>query len=391
VTVTVGLAWHSLRPGNLGIDALSRTDIAIINSAAQSVGVDVDYVLMGNPARDNGPPDIPGVTVGPRPSLKRLLIGKDKYRAAVRRCDIVIDIGEGDSFADIYGAKRFGVQIISKLFALLAGKPLVLAPQTIGPFKHPASRAIAVYIMKRCEQVFSRDKLSTQVLRDLGITSNAAEAIDLAFSLPFTTPTRSIEGSTRVGINVSGLLAAGGYNSGNQFGLKIDYLDFTRSIIEHFLAIKNVEVFLVPHVLSAGSIEDDVAASKRLQDIYPRLKLAPSFQDSAEAKSFISGLDFLVAARMHACIAAFSSGVAVVPVAYSRKFAGLFGTLGFDYVLDAQKLGTEDAVAFVKKAFIERSELENSIKAGLEIVHERLKSYEDFIAKLLKRIASKKI
>lgn len=391
MTVTVGLAWHSLRPGNLGIDALSRTDIAIIASAAHRVGVDVDYVLMGNPARDNRAPDLERVTIGPRPSLKRLLSGRDLYRAAVRKCDIVIDIGEGDSFADIYGVKRFGVQIISKVFALMAGKPLVLAPQTIGPFKHRVSRAIAVGIMNRCEKVFSRDKLSTQVLRELGIEANRAEAIDLAFSLPFTRADRSTTASTRVGINVSGLLAAGGYNSDNQFDLTIDYLAFTRTTIEYFLEIDGVEIFLVPHVLSRGSIEDDIAASEALMSSYPQLRLAPAFEDSSDAKSFISGLDFLVAARMHACIAAFSAGVPVVPVAYSRKFSGLFGTLGYEYVLEAQKLSTEDAVEFVKKSFVERTVLARSINTGLSIVHERLKSYEDFIANLLEKVAARKI
>ena len=39
-------------------------------------------------------------------------------------------------------------------------------------------------------------------------------------------------------------------------------------------------------------------------------------------------------ARMHACIAAFSSGVPVVPMAYSRKFEGLFGSLGYDRTVD---------------------------------------------------------
>ena len=43
-----------------------------------------------------------------------------------------------------------------------------------------------------------------------------------------------------------------------------------------------------------------------------------------EAKSHISGMDFFIGSRMHACIAAYSSGVPVFPLGYSRKFTGLF-------------------------------------------------------------------
>lgn len=386
MTVVVGLAWHSLNPGNLGIDALSRTDISIIDAAAENAGVKVEYILMGNPSRKHIKLSDKRISIGPRPSLKRYFTGRDKYAAAVRKCDLVIDIGEGDSFADIYGFKRFGVQLLSKLIAMHAGKPLILAPQTIGPFKNPVWRTIAKIIMRRCERIYSRDHLSTQVLRDLGVAGNSDEAIDLAFSLPFNKKEGGEDSPKRVGINVSGLLLAGGYNSSNQFGLSIDYEAFTRGIIEYFLKQDGVEVWLVPHVLSSGSIEDDTSASNYFRNIYPDVKIAPDFEDSTDAKSFISGLDFLCAGRMHACIAAFSSKVAVVPVAYSRKFAGLFGTLGYDHVLDARELTTEQAVDFVSNAFVRREQLVSNIEKGLEIVEARLKLYRDFLSEILLRI-----
>ena len=63
---------------------------------------------------------------------------------------------------------------------------------------------------------------------------------------------------------------------------------------------------------------------------YPRAIVAPAFRTPVEAKSYIAGMDFFAGARMHACIAAVSSGVPVYPLAYSRKFNGLFvETLGY--------------------------------------------------------------
>lgn len=43
-------------------------------------------------------------------------------------------------------------------------------------------------------------------------------------------------------------------------------------------------------------------------------------------------------------IAAFSSGVATIPTSYSIKFEGLFGTLGYDRVIDLKTLSTDGAL-----------------------------------------------
>ena len=64
-------------------------------------------------------------------------------------------------------------------------------------------------------------------------------------------------------------------------------------------------------------------------------------------------MNFFVGARMHACIAAFSSGVPTVPMAYSRKFTGLFTeTLGYNCLCDMREqdedLICENVLSFCK-------------------------------------------
>jgi hypothetical protein len=103
-----------------------------------------------------------------------------------------------------------------------------------------------------------------------------------------------------------------------------------RRLITALLARGDCDVHLVPHVLAPHlPVDDDGAAADRLKAAYPALQRHPDFTSASDAKSFISGLDFLIGARMHATIAAFSSGVPVVPISYSRKFEGLYGALGY--------------------------------------------------------------
>lgn len=55
-------------------------------------------------------------------------------------------------------------------------------------------------------------------------------------------------------------------------------------------------------------------------------------------------MDVFIGARMHATIGAFSSGVATIPTAYSRKFNGLYEGLQYPYVVDLLNEATEACV-----------------------------------------------
>lgn len=378
--ITIGLLWHSLSSDNLGVGALTESQIAICQSAAQRAGVAVEFIVFGTEGGSSYAPPGVKLTQGSRISIKQMLTGRSPFLKELDRCDIVFDIGEGDSFADIYGLKRFLFLIASKIAVLAKGKPLVLSPQTIGPFGHWYTRAISAMVMRRCQKVFARDGLSADYLRQIGVECNTDEVIDVAFRLPFTRPAPRADRRIRIGVNVSGLLFSGGYAGGNQFGLTLDYPDLIRRLLVNWTASPENEVWLIPHVIPDDIPNDDdrVAIDKLLKE-FPFVQRAPEFSSPSEAKSFIAGMDFVTGARMHACIAAFSSGVPVVPLAYSRKFNGLFAALGYSWVADAKAMTTEQAYETILEGFARRGELAQSEVSGNQIAQEKLERYEGFI------------
>jgi polysaccharide pyruvyl transferase WcaK-like protein len=123
--------------------------------------------------------------------------------------------------------------------------------------------------------------------------------------------------------------------------------------------------------------------SVELAKEFPGAIVAPRFKTPQEAKSYISGLDFFAGARMHACIAAFSSGVPVLPMAYSRKFSGLFGSLGYELVADCRTLGASEMQEAFRQAFQDRVRLKALVADCLSRGLERLRLYEDAVAKEL--------
>lgn len=383
--ITVALPWHSLGHGNLGVDALTRSNIAIIRAAAARIGREVRFITLCSSGTVE-PGDIPeGVEIGPQPRIKPLLAGRSDYLAALRRCQLVVDIGEGDSWSDIYGRHRFAFHSGTKIAALVLGKPLVLAPQTIGPFNHPFTRWLSDRIMARARAVFSRDDLSSAYFASRGLKTPTAEFIDVAFRLPFDRQPR-LPDTVRAGINVSGLLYRGGYTGRNELGLTIDYVDYTHRLIAALIE-RGVEVHLVPHVIAPDGNDDDRSVIPALIERFPMLQVPAPFRSASAAKSFMSGLDFVVGGRMHACIGAFSAGTPVVPLAYSRKFNGLFGTLGYSHYVDGKAVDTDTALAQTLTAFENRDQLARDIEAGLQIAASRLDAYEAELAQILAEIA----
>lgn len=353
----IGLVWHSVNSGNLGVGALTVSNLALVRQVASKLGLTPRFTIIGF-LGDDFPTYVSGDDIEVLPLNGRAMLPGGAYWKRLGELDCVLDIGAGDSFADIYGLNRFVYQWLTKAMTLAHRTPLILSPQTIGPFtRHPQSE-IAASLMNRADRVFARDPLSFEVARTMAPKAKVTQTIDVAFALPFERRTRPAGGPLEVGINVSGLLFNGGHTGANEFGMQISYADYTRQLIQALKARPDVSVKLIAHVYSNiipheddGRIIDQLAAELGVDR-------APDFASPSAAKSYISGLDFMVGGRMHACIAAISSGVPVVPVAYSRKFTGLFeGVLGYRHTVPVTGLDTQAAVNFTLERFDRRAEL----------------------------------
>lgn len=385
--LTIGLFWHSPNSDNLGVGALTLANIELLTKAADKVGFKLSFIIFGY--QDNREIYVKGDNIetvalnGKLVAIPFTGLGK-----SLKRCDIVFDIGGGDSFASIYGWKRITYFLLSKWRTIMNGRPLVLSPQTIGPFTPGFMTWFAGFTVKRAYLTFARDKLSlSHLLDDLKVAEKKSRlTTDVAFALPFEKKDFGPSERPRVGINISGLLINGGYTGKNEFGLTLDYRALIERSIEYFQE-KGAEVHLVSHVIAEHIVEDDYRASEKLVEKYPDVILAPSFFDPIEAKSYIAGLDFFTGARMHACIAAASSGVPVVPMAYSRKFQGLFGAFGYDHTLECKELDTDAAFDYLTSKYENIDELRVDVANLYAKASEKLEIYKSEASDLMLKVS----
>lgn len=332
----VALLQHSWSNPNLGVVALSECNLELIRLAAEVAGVTIEVDVVAS-AQPECLPNGVGSCVVPV-SLRPWAIWRTWPRAvlALRQYDLAIDIGEGDGFASIYGRKRLLWQWYLKAAAVAAKVPLVLAPQTYGPFNGRIDRFLFKRIARASVLCTARDEESAKLAESVRRGAETLRVADVAFRLtPDTSFALSKSPARRVGLNVSGLLWAA--RPGDDF-LVDGYQNLIRRLLEGLLGA-GFEVHLIEHVRGGAAEHEERSdrwAAEQLAVEFPAARVAPRFPTPAAAKGYLASMDFFVGSRMHACIGAASAGVDVRAISYSRKFAGTFHLVGFDCALDPQ-------------------------------------------------------
>jgi colanic acid/amylovoran biosynthesis protein len=313
----------------------------------------------------------------PSARLRKQCHAGDPVLQPLLDADFVTSIAGGDSFSDIYGMRRLLYVALPQILALWLGKPLVLLPQTYGPFKSRTARGLARYILRRSRLIFSRDEAGLRVVKDLtGEQARPARfAYDMGFALePFPPEPgviqelrQAVGSAPLVGLNVSGLLYSGGYTGDNMFGLKADYKEMIYALLRCLITERQAQVLLVPHVLGTDS-ESDITACEAVlgahgAEFKGRLHFFRREFDQHEVKYLIGQCDFFLGSRMHACIAALSQCVPAIGLAYSRKFAGVLDSIGGGAtVVDLRQRETAEVVRIVGPAFDQRKDLRRELE-----------------------------
>lgn len=268
-----------------------------------------------------------------------------KFNRVIRESDLVFDFTAGDSFTDMYGLKRFVRVSLLKQIVIINNKKLVLAPQTYGPYRSHISRCWASLILKNAYSIYARDEMSYKVVKKL-CKREVKLTTDVAFLLPFN-KAKSTSNKIKIGLNPSGLLWNKSGTDSDKFKLRLNYNLYIIELINSIYSQKKYEIHLIPHVWSNDfdANENDLYVSMKLKELYPDLILASDLDTPIDAKSYISGMDIFIGSRMHATIAAISTGVATIAVSYSRKFEGLFQTIYYPYVISGKDMNNEIALS----------------------------------------------
>ena len=179
----------------------------------------------------------------------------------------------------------------------------------------------------------------------------------------------------------------GGYDRKNMFGLKINYKELLKLLVSRLLEDRSHHVLLVPHAFS--SVEADLPACKNLwrrvsKCCGSRVHLISRSYDQSELKWLIGTCDFFIGSRLHSCIGALSQRVPTIGLAYSRKFSGVFESVGVGgMAVDMTGCDTETIVRRCLQSF-ENRDLVSSVLAS------KLPEVETHLRKVFERLLEEK-
>lgn len=248
-----------------------------------------------------------------------------KLKKISKEVRYVAAINGGDGFSDIYGEKSFLRRLGETRFAMATSLPLIILPQTLGPFKEGASRSLAFKILKYAQKVFVRDNRYVEELESAGINYELTN--DLSYYMQPEPWDIELKRENSIGINISGLAYYNNFRTlAGQFTC---YSDLIENIVSLFQS-KNKTIYLIPHSYNFEMPEqnnDDLQASR---EFYEKLNnkrnvvLIDNNLTSPQVKYVISRMSFFVGTRMHANFAAIFTNVPLFGLAYSYKFEGAF-------------------------------------------------------------------
>jgi polysaccharide pyruvyl transferase WcaK-like protein len=316
--VRVLTLWADDLSSNLGVRALARGTAALVERAHP--GAEVVALHYGS-----------GTAPTPVGDWRRLLRARLDPREPLvewlRGFDLAVDTRAGDSFADIYGLRRLTTQSMLAELATQAGTPVVLGPQTIGPFGTRRARTLGRWSMRRAACVMARDSTSAEYAARLGRPVDVLST-DVVFALPRP----QVERTRDVVLNVSGLLWAPNPHV-DHAGYRTTVLGVARGLLA-----AGRRVTLLAHVLDSPVADNDVPAVHEVAALLdePGVDVVVP-EDLDDVRRVTASAALVVGSRMHACLNALSTGTPAVPLAYSRKFDPLLSDLGWPHTIDLRR------------------------------------------------------
>jgi colanic acid/amylovoran biosynthesis protein len=253
--------------------------------------------------------------------------------ADAARC--ALEVG-GDNYTLDYG---FPAHLVAMdRWLIQRGKPVVVWGASIGPFtENPEQERAMMDHLRSLKAVFVRESATHNYLANQHGLQNVHLFADPAFAMSPAEPAdeaiRALVVEAPLAINISPLLSA--YRGSKRVmpwelsdSDLAGWVEEAAELVRSAQKAADLPVLLIPHVGSKLPGIDDFGFLKAVQrkcieQGAAHISFLGEQLNARELKWVISRCRALVAARTHATIAAFSTGVPTISLGYSRKALGI--------------------------------------------------------------------
>ena len=306
------------------------------------------------------------------------------------KTDVIIGV-YGDGFSDNSGITTcvsFSFNILASTFL---GKPTVIYPSSMGPFKKRLVVPLIRFAFNRTKSITAREEITRTYLQEIGVNKPPIYlTADSAFILR-PAPYERIQGifskegidkdNTLIGINISQLVN----NKSKNLDTKCNYTELMAQIADYLVDSFDVNVVFVPHEIFPKEIEKamfetkDIGGDDRqaIKETFEKVKnknriisIANEYSAS-ELKGIIGQCDMFIGARMHSNIAAISLCIPTIGISYSHKASGILKMVGLEkYVCDFRATNFDELKSKIDDMWSNREKIKENMAPKVKELNE---------------------
>lgn len=300
--------------------------------------------------------------------------------------EAVLSVG-GDTYALDWGIPELYTNLDDTV--LKNKKPLIIWGASIGPFDaNPEYEKYMMNHLNKVQGLFIRENRTMQYLAKNNIKKNVYPVADPAFVMdPVKPETNKLDlniSQNSIGINLSNIM--GNYTTNGNFE---QWSHLASKIIINIFKETKYDIYLIPHVVRPVPTDNDYIFLKNIYSNLPKnidnIKIIPPNLTAPELKWVISQMSVFMGSRMHSNIAALSSCVPTLSLAYSVKAKGITEDIfnSNQYWLNSDQITTEVITQKIKFLIENNEDIKTRMKSKIPEIQERAMNAGKYLKELL--------
>jgi polysaccharide pyruvyl transferase WcaK-like protein len=306
---------------------------------------------------------------------------KSPYRGEVldhlSDCDLVVSHSD-ESFKETasqlplnpFWAMTWWSMLVSRTHEMLVAKsfrrPVVLFPNSVGPFRTSVGRLLARLSLNSCNCILIRDSISYEIVEKLSVKAQVVRILTYDTALLF----RTDYGKNNLPFSQPVLGVCPGF-----YSLSLSKLDAEKYVVAHAGALDELveryglSVVFLPHYVS-GFENDDLEISRSIMSKMKhkdRLELITA-ETVDEFKFLLEQTDMIVSSKMHPAVLGVSGFVPVLCIAYDHKQTSFFERLGMkDCLVDIRQVSQRNLASKMDYVWNQRGRLQEDLRKKIPV------------------------
>jgi colanic acid/amylovoran biosynthesis protein len=295
---------------------------------------------------------------------------RDGVLDSVESCDMAVSCSD-ENFKEaasllpssIYWTLNWWSMLYGRVLEVLAvrsfGKPIVLFPNSIGPFNTLVGRFLAWLTFSNLDYILVREAISYKIADSLGVRNRSVLTYDAALLF---------EPSKRIALKHVAHPAIG--VCPGIYSQSLSRQDIKRYISENAKALDlaidrcSANIVLLPHYIT-GFDYDDLEISRLVRSEMKNQDRVRVIEvgNLDDFKSYLDDMDIIVSSKMHPAVLGISGCVPVVCIAYDHKQIGFFDGFGLgEFVIDIKEVSCGILISKIERVWNERAKIADLLR-----------------------------